>query len=190
MKDNHESIQNNHLMRPSDGSSMESYQTELNIFLDQLWQRSTDTVKCRQKISWNTDKGLRQWWHRLADKLTDWQRVLSFRLLLLFSVGLATPSGNQPATSPGRLWPGNQRRRERGEDRGRHGAETLRQKCIIAVTAGRSWRRQPRVGCSGGVLSVTYAPHGTEGPSKSAQSQVCWRSVVSDLCSSWDRRPK
>ena len=41
-----------------------------------------------------------------------------------------------------------------GEDQGTNGAETPRQKCREAVTAGRSWRTQPRVGCTCGVLSM------------------------------------
>ena len=67
---------------------------------------------------------------------------------------------SRPAVSPSRLWPGIQRARERGEDPGTYCTETPSQKCIKAVTAGRSWKRQPRVGCAGGVLLIACAPHG------------------------------
>ena len=36
-------------------------------------------------------------------------------------------------------------------------AGSLKQKCIEVVTAGSSWKRLPRVGSAGGVLSMTYA---------------------------------
>ena len=35
-----------------------------------------------------------------------------------------------------------------------HGTVTPRQKCIKAATAGRSWKRQLRVRCTGGVLPM------------------------------------
>ena len=41
-------------------------------------------------------------------------------------VGLASPSGSQPATSAARLWPGIHRGRDSGEDPGPHGTETLK----------------------------------------------------------------
>ena len=74
-------------------------------------------------------------------------------------VGLATPSGSQPAALPGRHKHEIHEGRERGEDLGTYGAETQRQKSLKVVTAGRIWKRQPRVGCAGRVLPTFYAPH-------------------------------
>ena len=53
-----------------------------------------------------------------------------------------------------------------------HGAATPRQIYREAVTAGRSWRRQPRVGCAGGVLSMVYGLHGAKGLSEGLHTQT------------------
>ena len=76
-----------------------------------------------------------------------------------------------PATSPGRAWLGIHMGKERGEGPGTHGTGTSRQKRTEAVTLGRSWKRQPRVWCAGGVSSMAYAPQSLS--KKLLQGDIC-----------------